>query len=114
MKKDHVSTFVCFSRSQVDTAVLHILPAKSAHHPEVEIFPPALSTLPKAIINNAIFVLQRLPNLSGEGGGGVSGVRWGSGPNKKYELIKALKQKISSVQETSLQWCKNRHLHMGH
>ena len=44
----------------------------------------------------------------------MSGVRWGSGPNKKYELIKALKQKISSVQETSLQWCKNRHLHMGH
>jgi len=32
----------------------------------------------------------RSQKLAGEGGGGVSGASWGSGPNKKYELMKAL------------------------
>ena len=44
-----------------DTAVLHIWPAKTPHHPEVEIFPPALNALPKATIQQVIsYSAQRL------------------------------------------------------
>ena len=43
-------------------AVLHLWPAKPSHYPMVEIFPPALSSLPKAVINNiSLMLLPMLP-----------------------------------------------------